>query len=195
MRLLFKSLTDNEGGTAIAEHRPQILAQPPKEPPIPTRGPVGVDLSTNELTEYIAVADRIGIKSGAVIQERLRHCLRDENIHQYNNRQVVEFLNEKLGKDKWHWRGMRQCDVDELSDGWGMTINGQRISFSDNVYDDKIPLPVLLTIEKIQKVVPEVNFYISTAGLPDEDPFLLVTKRNIGTYIVERWDEPDFRER
>ena len=159
----------------------------------PSSSPVKTNLSNDELAEYVAVAERIGLKSPSLLSEKLRHCLQDENIHMYNVDQVGKFLTKKLGE--WHWRGIRQCDVDELKDGWSMESDGKRIQFSDRLYADKIPLPVLLTVEKIQAAVPEAHFYVSTAGKPNEDPFLLVTARNVGAFIVERWDEPDFRER
>jgi hypothetical protein len=173
----------------------QVIFKSLLDPDIPARTPVKADLKSEELAEYCAVAERIGVKNSALIEERLRRFLEDENIHEFDEWQVVSFLNHKLGKDNWHWRGIRQCDVDELPGSWSMTVHNQKIYFSNKVYGDAIPLPVLLTIEKIQNAVPDVYFYVSTAGLPDEDPFLLVTSRGIGSYIVERWDEPDFRER
>ena len=90
---------------------------------------------------------------------------------------------------------MRKADVDELS-GWIM--HGTRdVKFSDQPYRAAVPLPVLLTVEKIQKAVPEVFFYVSAPKVMagDPDPFLMVTGRGVGVCVVERWDEPGFREK
>ena len=61
-------------------------------------------------------------------------------------------------------------------------------------YEAPVPLPVLLTIEKISDALPgEVGFYVA-APETNPDPFLAaihVTTREI--FVVERWDEPSFR--
>jgi len=153
-------------------------------------------LSEEERTEYARVCAEIGYTCGDLIREKLKAFLHDEGIHIYNHKQVVAYLDEQLGND-WEWRGLRQADVDELgaSGNWHTTGEPRHVNFAVRPYRGAIPLPVLLTIQKIQKAVPEVFFYISSPKNNDGAPFLMVTTRSMGQYVIERWDEPSFRER
>jgi hypothetical protein len=159
----------------------------------PARKPV---LNDEEMAEYIRVSKGIGIDCCSdLVREKLLHCLHDEHIHIYNNAQVVRYLDHKLGDD-WEWRGLRSVDAKLLA-GWrtGPDSEVRRVRFSSEPYRGAVPLPVLLTVDKIQAAVPEVYFYVSAPKNDDGDPFLAVTSKHLGMYIVERWDEPNFRER
>lgn len=71
---------------------------------------------------------------------------------------------------------------------------------NDQVYDQPIPYPVLLTVEKIEKrfeTNDELVFMVSdltseTVRPLDADPFLAVYAGDSRLFIVERWDEPSF---
>jgi len=175
-----------------------IVEEPPKpEPekvPDPQTYEAKPDLSSLELEEYLKVCEEIGLTNNAdVISQKLLCCFKEENIHVYNGSQVVNYLDKELG-DTWQWRGLRDSDVEHLA-GWSQDYkNARDVSFSDRKYNGAIPLPVLLTVKKIMKAVPEAHFYVS-ATEEDGDPFLSVAHRNSPTYIVERWNEPGFRER
>jgi hypothetical protein len=172
---------------AVAEPEPDPVIEPTK------RWRPTVTLSKEEATEYESVANTLGILANtALVKERLARCLRDNNLECYADYQVVRFLNAKLGKGKWCWAGLRQCDVDHLR-GW--STGESKIPFADKQYGRAVPLPALLTVKAITEAMPEVYFYVSESKAENEDPFLLVTNRDLGQYIVERWDEPDFRER
>lgn len=176
---------------------PTDAAVQPKEPaPFPeTYAAAKPTLDTPEITEYESLLAEIGIEeTPGITLEKLRRCLQDESLPGYNKSQVVAYLDEKLGKE-WEWAGLRQVDVDHLS-GWVSHSEGQRdVTFSKRVYQGNVPLPVLLTVQKIQKAVPKVCFYVSSPKVVEGDPFLYVTSRGVAGYIVERWDEPNFRER
>lgn len=148
-----------------------------------------------ESDEYMKVAASIGLVSGPVVTDRLLRCLRDNNIDGYSRQGVADFLDIKLGEGKWVWAGLRPEDCEHLPGSWYCTIGRKNINFTDKPYSRKIPLPVLLTVQTILKEVPNVYFYVSQSADENADPFLLVTSREIGLYIVERWDEPDFRDR
>lgn len=152
------------------------------------------DMSAEERAEYIRVAEAVGIgDSPAVIAERLLAFMQEENITTYDRQKVYEYLNQELGKGKWEWRGVRKSDVAEFS-GWISHYDGGDVMYGAIAYTEKIPLPVLLTIQKVAEAVPGAHFYISElASSKVGDPFLMVSGRGIGSYIIERWDEPRFR--
>src|SRR6202035_2987068 len=88
-----KESGSDQGGVAVEDSHSETERV---EIPLPSRGLVGTQLSATELAEYIEVAKRVGIAdSPAITAERLRHCLRDENIHHYNLEQVAVFLDAK----------------------------------------------------------------------------------------------------
>ena len=57
----------------------------------------------------------------------------------------------------------------------------------------RIPIPVMLTIDRIESLYPSARFYIS--DIRDvKDPFLAVTVDGADTlFVIERWDDPNFR--
>ena len=163
--------------------------------PIPNAYEVKPDLNVDEFAEYRKVASAIGLtQSESIFNESMRQCMATNGLRQFNTNQVARFLNQKLGKWKWNWMGLRKSDVDHLK-GWYQEADGSKVEFGDQQYGRDVPLPVLLTVQRILEEVPDAHFYIS--GIPgvDDDPFLLVTKQRGSSFIVERWDEPDFRER
>jgi hypothetical protein len=153
-------------------------------------------LKPNESLEYLAIAKSIGLDDdlGYILDIKLRDVLAEENIRVYDYDQVAIFLDTKL-QEEWKWMPLRQIDAEEFPGGnWGHTIANKRRVFSNERYNRPVPLPVLLTVEKIVKRIPEVRFFVS--GIKrDADPFLCATTKLLHTYVIERWDEPDYRER
>lgn len=180
---------------AAVVETPVAVVEPPKVAVPPNIWKPKPELSLDEVSEYAKVASAIGLVTGPILEERLEHCLQVNSIDCYSSRGVWDFLDIKLGEGKWVWAGLRQKDCDELPSSWHTSVHRRKVSFSDTPYNRIIPLPVLLTVQKIATEVPEVNFYVSQSADENADPFLLVTTRTIGLFIVERWDEPDFRER
>jgi hypothetical protein len=183
------------------DSKPMDSAVAVAELPIPEPMPVSIDsnlLVEEEINEYTKVALDLGMETdAAILNLRLEKFLKEENIHVYDEHQVIPFLDQKLGND-WVWRGLRMKDARELG-GWFIesTKNNRKVYFGeeDEVYRGAVPLPVLLTAKKIQDAFPDVYFYVSDPKEGDGDPFLMVTGQKIGQYIVERWNEPNFRER
>ena len=146
------------------------------------------ELDSDTREEYLRVATAIGLADTPSLQyERLQGVLKEENIAYFDGKHVRKFLDHKLGKGNWVWAPLRQCDL-EARKGWS---DGSGIAFGSSIYSDRLPLPVLLTIQKIQAGCPDANFYVSS-DQTDDDPFLYVCAGPRG-YVVERWDEPDFR--
>jgi len=156
------------------------------------------DFSGVELKEYLAVAEKIGFSNGAVLEAQLREFLAEEGIALYNYNDVASFLARKAkdlstGEEHvWCWKPLRECD--KLSSGrWSASENGY---VSARQYNGPVPYPVLLTVEKIaQRFGNQICFHVSDYESKRPDPFLAVTAPGIGWFIVERWDEPDFRSR
>jgi hypothetical protein len=105
----------------------------------------------------------------------------------------VDILNQEFGENGWDWRGVRPSDTEYLK-GWWFHHEAQRIPFAARDYSLAIPLPVLLTMKKVADAFPAVHFYISNPRTPSGDPFLLATTRDTAGFIIERWDEPRFRQ-
>jgi hypothetical protein len=179
---------------------PVVTLEEPKMSPIEENVPVPSsyeakpDLGAEEFAEYQRVAKAIGLDTQeALFNERMRHCCAVNGFRIYTASQVDKFLNRKLGVGKWEWMGLRLVDVEHLG-GWHTTSSEPHIKFSKKQYGRKIPLPVLLTVQRVLEEVPGAHFYIS--GIPDvdDDPFLSITCRTGDQFIIERWDEPDFRD-
>lgn len=142
------------------------------------------------------MADAIGFKSSALLEERLKAFLVENGICVYPTERVVQYLDSKFGKGRfkstWCWRPLREKDRDiNLFLHRHKRGNGC-INNTAGWYGRQVPLPVLLTVEKIHKAFPEVCFYVSDSAKP-ADPFLMVTAIGVGSFIIERWNEPSFR--
>lgn len=184
-----EEMATKSSAVALAEATPPVAVVPNVWKPKPS-------LSSDENAEYLKVAASIGLSSSPIQDEKLRRFLTENGLDCYSSRGVGDFLDIKLGKGQWIWAGLRPVDCEELTGTWTCTMGrGRKIHFSDKPYSRKVPLPVLLTVQKIAEAVPEVRFYVSQSKDENADPFLLVTNRELGLFIVERWDEPNFRDR
>lgn len=191
---------DVDAGGSVAtvdgHSEPTPATEDPATALVPQGREVEPDLSADEFAEYRKVAAAIGLEdTGTMFDERMKHCLAANGLSTYEPGDVWRFLNRKLGKGKWQWMVLRQVDVAHLG-GWEWEVGGNGVvPFGYEQYGGKVPLPVLLTVQHILADVPDAHFYVSGVPGVDDDPFLLVTNRIGGDFIVERWDEPDFREK
>lgn len=158
---------------------------------VPPPQPVEVEIAANELAEYKKVAAEVGFRPSALVQAELEELLRENNIHVYDYDKVSAFLTQHFAGQEWGWRPLRDSDDGKLvSHGEG---NGEIVR---RTYRQAVPLPVLLTVKKIASAIPEVQFYVSdlVGSVNDQDPFLMVCAAGVNRYVVERWNEPGFRE-
>lgn len=135
----------------------------------------------------------------ALISLRLRRAIRDAGLHCYDSNEVVEFLDKKLG-GRWEWMPLRYEDkwnVNSRSLGGDLftETKARNVRISFQIYEGAVPYPVLLTVKTIAKEVQEARFFISGIPRPQGDPFLAVSNGFGDHFIIERWDEPNFRER
>ena len=164
---------------------------------LPVASPTNFD---KELTaSYEAVAARLGVAiTPSKSATPFRDWLAKGGIPSYDHNKVQRYLDRELGHNRgagqWGWRRARTND----------RIPHRRFCaapFLEQQYRKPIPLPVLLTMERIVTKFPAAQFFISDALTRSEqeairmalrDPFLLAI---VGDewHIVERWDEPRFR--
>jgi hypothetical protein len=99
----------------------------------------------------------------------------------------------------WGWRPARSKDVSRGDGLWLGAINGRNggIQNYTHQYGKPIPIPVLITMERVAEKFPDAQMFVSDEIDAREfvkDPFLMVVY--LGKhYIIERWDEPNYKER
>lgn len=149
---------------------------------------------------YRELATDIGIDTTPLETERFKAFVTERGLTVYNRADVDEYLHHKYrvpqgnitGEVVWGWRPLRAADrKDKHSDSKNGSLQRGAVP-----YKKAIPYPVLLTIRAILGVFSTAKFFVSDEMHAERipDPFLLV---EIGEeqFIVERWDEPAFREK
>ncbi len=183
--------------------REAVLERAVVEPPAPPR-PSAVPVPQTDDAEhrvYVETATRLGVVNAAVKREMVLHLAQEMGLRLYDRRAVEAYLDSVFGRPErtyhgsWGWRPLRQLDADRKLrfaefDGWR---NGNILA---GIYHGAVPLPVLLTVERLASHVPDLQFYISDKNDSPkytEDPFLMVLSEGMDPLIIERWDEPSFR--
>lgn len=168
----------------------KVVVAPPV--PVPVGIPAVSELEGEHYDQYVAVATKIGFSTNpAMTNQILRHKCASLGLRIYNSDEVGKYLDDQFKEVPWGWKPLRDVDVNKL-ESTHKHLNG-RIQL--NKYQGAVPLPVLLTVEALLEVAPNVHFYVSdrTERDPaDEDPFLMVSSAGMNSLIVERWDEPNF---
>lgn len=184
-----------------------------QEPAVPEATSAVFTLDAETAREYAAVCAELGFTPKQFLAERVLMFCQENNIQVYNLKDVQEYMNHKCGREGeystagWGWWPMRPQDVDIMpgkinNSGrcWKDVYNrefGGGVSSIRSHYREVIPLPVLLTAQKIQKGVPEIAGFAVAAPCDKElkDPFLgVMVDAYSAPIIVERWDEPGFRQ-
>lgn len=170
---------------------------------VPASRVVTAELPDEEYQRYVETCKELGLeRSPAFVLEKIRQVLITSSIRQYDPRQVAAYLAKKL--DNWAWTPLRPEDCravvkvveDRGNRWWWWCVGDENLAvFSTTQYALPVPLPVLETARRIAVEVPEALFFVSGRRLAD--PFLLVTSAGAASegFIVERWDEPGYRER
>ena len=165
--------------------------------------------------EYQALASKLGLSIGDS-DVVLSHILHDNAIAIYDLEAVSNYLKTQApANHKFAWVPIRRQLIPRVLMErfparvvnhwtWSEESKNGHIA-SRTVYKKAIPYPVLQTIDTIteagKKAGIEPTFFISDfvrerAVSPSRrDPFLAVgTSDSNALYVVERWDEPGFRE-
>ncbi len=167
---------------------------------------------------YKALARKLGINVPAQPSHLvLRHVLSTLSIGVYDSTAVRNYLIEKKPTSHFFvwvpvakYKGASRSLANRYgrwSREWTSERRRHGSIYSEVEYNKPIPYPVLVTMGKIVdeakafNVVPEffVNDYAKPAERPQAsarfDPFLAVsTSDSDSLFIIERWDEPGFRE-
>lgn len=151
----------------------------------------------NELAEYSHLADSIGWAPGCILDQKVKIFLAENNICVYPLAKVRDYLDKQFGVHNYHatwcWCPLRKDDRDaNLHNQHESHRNGHIVD--NRRYHGQVPMPVLVTVEKIHHAFPDVHFYVSDAmQREDGDPFLAITAVGMEMLVVERWNEPSFR--
>lgn len=221
------SVVSRAAVAVVAEPTRDELFPPAAEPTSTDVAPTDADTDTlaqhARLSAKLGVhSDSIGKLSTIEFE----NFLRESGLRVYDEKQVCAYLTSMYGVEKkqsreewgrrsgvimmggaadiqlptWGWRPARSRDASQTDAGWGhVALSGPNGHIQGYVrqYDKPIPIPVLLTMERVADKFPDVRMYVSDELDPREfvrDPFLMVV--HLGKrYIIERWDEPNYRER
>jgi hypothetical protein len=157
---------------------------------------------------------RISNKLGTTFAEKLHTAelakyLADNAMTVYPIDKVKSYLEKKMGelpkprrdpygysssaRWTWNWMALREQDILKTSGNFSKM-------YSDT--NKPVPVEVLMTVEKIVDDLgpSRVHFYVSEfvkAAKPTPrivDPFLAVCVSTNKLFVIERWDEPGFRQ-
>lgn len=150
------------------------------------------------LEQHAELSDQLGVASlsrGEILRAKFEESLREWGLRVYDAAQVRAFLRSQYGRKDWGFRPLREIDRREIQRWWDIDRNGQ-IQDGANVYGKPIPYPVLVTVQRVVERFPTARFYVSDECRNSDvrDPFLLVLVDK-HEYIIERWDEPNYKER
>ncbi len=156
--------------------------------------PEAVDGFEDIREEYNRVARKVGAQVRVSGKDHaLRNSLRGLVIPVYDRAKVEKYMD---ARGTWGWYALNANFVYKENIRRVTPINyaTRYGAMVREAYPRQIPLPVLLTVEKIMDQHPTAEFYV--AALHDfPDPFLGVRlpEEPDEFFIVERWDEPSFR--
>lgn len=183
-------------GVAAATELEREASEPPVVPATP-EVPMGVPAEADGRLDddYKALALKLGVACEESLRLELQAALAEMGLRIYKMGAVTKYLIGLCPEGEFVcWKTLRKRDAhgDSMA---GPTKHHTRVNI---VYDHPVPYPVLLTVDRLQeRFGDEISFYVSDYEAPIPDPFLLVVLSRGGAdgqFIVERWDEPGFRE-
>jgi hypothetical protein len=164
----------------------------------PTAKPVTF-LHEEVMEEWLSVATQIGAVPQMAASVELDMWLRSECIPIYRTRDVFAYLAEKAKENngKFGLHGLRKCDATPNNVGVWLEFSSpcpeEYAGTSGRTLYERVPLPVLLTAQKvIDRFGDRAKLHV-TYVQEEEDPFLGVSIDNCSLRFIERWDEPSFR--
>lgn len=197
---------------SVIRRQTAAVAEPePKEIPAPT---------SDEAFEadYLKLANELNVNASQLVKQQtavaLSATLSRMGLRVYDRTQVAVFLDSQYGKPvrrsgeylaRWAWRPLMTPTTEEMdSFQWmfatrnGFSKNGL-LGYGLKTYSKPVPMPVLLSVKEIRAQHPTARFFVSdeissAEATPVRDPFLMVVLGEVEV-IVERWNEPNYRER
>lgn len=181
------------------------LPDPAPSPRATVPDPEAKAVSLVELpdADYLKLCRELGIEVAEVREAKLRSFLADNFIECYDGGEVDAYLKRKAIEEtgtpygRWYWRPLRQRDGALRARRIGYTASLANVgSANTNLpYDKPVPYPVLLTVKKLAAFDDTLEFYVSDYEVKRPDPFLMVTGKGLPEFIIERWDEPSYRDK
>jgi hypothetical protein len=200
------------------------LAEPPAPVPIPDASVEPVAEIADALRrQYLTLSAELGLHQPGLLRDEARAFFAARGTRLYDHAKVKAYLDDQYGKEgvvidprfvgvvgepmtrgepTWGWRPLRAKDVRPTENntfGWGTPTSNDALWPTARQYSKPVPLPVLLTVKEVLAQFPGAHCYISDQiqtyehRAPVLDPFLLVTIEG-ERFIIERWDEPAYRE-
>lgn len=153
-----------------------------------------VDEAMRERHRELAKFHSIGCAAPAETG-KLRNMLVELGVRIYDRAQVEKWMDKQ---GQWNWKPLRPTDRRNLTIH-RLTPNDYSIIYggmSSSIYSDLVPLPVLETMDQVYQAMPnKVAFYVGSLD-KHPDPFLaVVSLEDNSVFVIERWDEPGYRER
>lgn len=173
------------------------------------RQTVGVDLATRPegavptaapvSPEYLALAEKLGVKAVDVLQARLLAFFAEAGIRVFPYDRVAAYLTGLWGEGEylpaWGWAPLRTADVRKLTSNGA--VDGTILPIA---YREPVPMPVLETVDRVLEAFPDddLHFYVSARAeeyRAKGDPFLALSAAGLPFFVIEVWDEPGFDRR
>lgn len=166
----------------------------------PTASLIELERDTAPREAYNALASKLGVaaREGSSLEDYLA----EQAIPCYSMEAVEAYLDNK---GPWAWFPLRKKDraepVDKMHWVIGRTTpNKDPDSYGvskNKLYDEPVPYPVLLTVEKLAYQFRDDILFFVAALDKHPDPFLMCRLRSDWdkAFVIERWDEPGFRDK
>jgi hypothetical protein len=172
-----------------------------KKSAVAVEEPIKIEVAAPDADEaYFVLATKLGVRSAAVTRARLEKFLHEECMGLYDYDKVAAYMSnlaEQAGKE-FVWKPIRDKDGHAASKLGNATSWGHG-RFVTGAYQHEIPMPVLMSIDKIATAFPdEAIFFASDYEVKRPDPFAAVTTRELWNHdktllVFEKWNEPKFR--
>ena len=151
----------------------------------------------NRMSGYDRIADEIGLKSAAIIKDRILRVMTENQIPRYDYAEVYAYLRDIALKQGqvFIWQPLRQQDGENFYlpgykvDAHGSYYSGGRSYFA---YDKAVPIEMLRRVKIIGAAVPEARFFVSNYADPNPDPFIMTVTSDYEIIVFGCWDEPGF---
>jgi hypothetical protein len=142
--------------------------------PAPVAHPVAPALNSDapDLDAYFEVAQAIGFEPPIILKERFRRTLASTGLPVYSRYDVARYLDRQYGQGRpdrptWGWRPMRPADVQSPV---AEVKNNDALLRGFASYEKAIPLPVLITVQRLLADFPGARFFVSDDVKPSEIP-------------------------
>lgn len=150
---------------------------------------------------YNTLAEKIGIAARERGQSTLARYLAENSIPVYSQEAVERYMDKK---GYWAWFPLRKADMPPTAGNIWVLKRKTPTNYASlygaskaTQYQEAVPYPVLLTVESIVEKFGKDALFLIAALDEHPDPFLAcMLHSEFGRmFIIERWDEPGFRDK